>query len=88
MKIEFRKSFIKDLKGVSDKAFLKKVSLEIETVEKARTLNDLSNCKKLRGASSYFRLKIGDYRLGFALDGETVIFVRLLHRKDVYKFFP
>jgi len=88
MKVEFRKSFTKDLKNVSDKPLLKRVRETIETVEKAETLKDVPSRKKLKGEDQYFRLKLGDYRLGFALEGETIIFVRFLHRKDIYKFFP
>ena len=85
MKVEFRSSFTKDIKTVSDKTLLKKVKEIIETVEKAQTLNNLPNLKKLKGGDNYFRLKIGDYRLGFALESGTVIFVKFLHRKDIYK---
>lgn len=88
MKVEFRKSFTKDLKDISDKSLLTKVKQLIEAVEKAETLQDVPNRKKLKGEGNYFRLKIGDYRLGFALDKEVVIFVRFLNRKDIYKFFP
>ena len=88
MKVEFRRSFTKDIKTVSGKTLLKKVKEAIETVEKVGTLNNLPNLKKLKGGDNYFRLKIGDYRLGFALENETIIFVRFLHRKDIYKFFP
>ncbi len=88
MKVEFRKSFIKDIKNISDKSLLKKLKEAIEAAENAPMLNDLPNCKKLKGENGYFRLKIGDYRLGFASDSETLILVRFLHRKDIYKFFP
>jgi mRNA-degrading endonuclease RelE of RelBE toxin-antitoxin system len=33
-------------------------------------------------------IRIGDYRLGFSCDGQDVVIIRLLHRKDTYKFFP
>ena len=46
------------------------------------------NLKKLKGAGGYFRLRLGDYRVGIALEQETVVFVRFLNRKDIYKYFP
>jgi len=88
MKVEFRKSFTKDLKNVSDKSLLEKVKSEIESIEKADSLREIANRKKLKGFENYFRLKIGDFRLGFALENDKVIFVRFLNRKDIYKFFP
>jgi mRNA interferase RelE/StbE len=46
------------------------------------------NLKKMSGASGYYRLRVGDYRIGLFVDGEEVEFVRVLHRKDVYRHFP
>jgi len=88
VKIEFRKSFTKDLKTVSDKSILKRVKEIIETVERANTLSEISNRKKLKGNGNYFRVRMGEYRLGFALENDTIIFVRFLHRKEIYKYFP
>jgi mRNA-degrading endonuclease RelE of RelBE toxin-antitoxin system len=31
---------------------------------------------------------IGDYRLGVIFDGEILIFERVLHRKEIYRYFP
>ncbi|HEV2861383.1 MAG TPA: type II toxin-antitoxin system RelE/ParE family toxin [Pyrinomonadaceae bacterium] len=88
MKVEFRESFAKDLKDVKDKGHLNRVKELIEAVEKADSLTDIPNLKKLKGAGSYFRLRLGDYRVGIALEQDTVVFVRFLNRKDIYKYFP
>jgi mRNA interferase RelE/StbE len=32
-----------------------------------------------------FRLRVGDYRVRFRLDGETIRIVRILNRKDAYR---
>jgi mRNA interferase RelE/StbE len=88
VKVEFRKSFTKDLKSVTDKALLSRIKEVIEAVERAGSLDELSNLKKLKGGGNHFRLRVGDYRLGIALENDTTIFVRFLNRKDIYKFFP
>ena len=88
MKTAFRESFARDLKVVRDKKLLQRIKGCIEAVEKADSLGDLPNLKKLKGAKSYFRLKLGDYRIGLALENNTLIFVRFLDRKDIYKYFP
>lgn len=88
MKVEFRKSFIKDLKSISDKNLLRRVKDTIEIIEKSESLANAANLKKLKASENHFRLRIGEYRLGLVLDIEKVIFVRFLHRKDIYKFFP
>lgn len=51
-------------------------------------LKDIKNLKKLRGHRTFYRIKAGEYRIGFELLENRVIFTRLLHRKDIYKYFP
>jgi mRNA interferase RelE/StbE len=57
-------------------------------VEEAKELANLSNVKKLNAPGSFFRIRIGDYRIGICLDGDTVEFVRVLPRRDLYRYFP
>ncbi len=54
MKVEFRRSFAKDLKDVNDKGLLKRVRELIEAVEKAGSLVEMSNLKKLKDDGNYF----------------------------------
>ena len=35
----------------------------------------------------YYRLKIGDYRLGLKVLGDTVELIPFLHRRDIYRRF-
>jgi mRNA interferase RelE/StbE len=88
VKVEFKESFAKDLKGVKEKALLHRVKEIIEFIEKANSLAEISNLKKLKGGGNYFRVRVGDYRVGIALENDTIIFVRILNRKDIYKYFP
>ncbi|HYP52886.1 MAG TPA: type II toxin-antitoxin system RelE/ParE family toxin [Pyrinomonadaceae bacterium] len=74
--------------GVKEKNLLSRVREVIESVEQADSLAEIPNLKKLRGGGNYFRLRVGDYRVGVALENETVVFVRFLNRKDIYKYFP
>ena len=88
MKVEFRGSFAKDLRRIRDRSLKRRVKEVIESAEVADTLQEVSGIRKLRGGDQYYRIRIGDYRLGLILDEDTVIFVRFLHRKDVYRYFP
>ncbi len=88
MKLAFKDSFTKDLRGVKDKGLLKRAKELIESFEKANSLSEINNLKKLKGGGNYYRLRVGDYRIGIALTDDTAIFVRFLNRKDIYKHFP
>ncbi len=87
MKIEFRKSFEKDLSKIRDEDLLLKIKTVIEEVETAESLLNISNIKKLKAEGDY-RIECGDYRIGFAEDEDVITFLRVLHRKEIYRYFP
>jgi mRNA interferase RelE/StbE len=88
VKVDFKKSFTKDLKKVKDQELLQQVKAAIEEIEQAPSLQTVSSLKQLKGGGGYFRVRIGDHRIGLKLEGDTVIFVRFLHRKEIYRYFP
>lgn len=85
MATAFRASFVRDLKKLKDQRVREQVRAVIEAVESAEALADLPNVKKMSGSGGYYRVRIGDYRIGRAAEGAEVEFVRVLHRKDVYR---
>ncbi|WP_414693272.1 type II toxin-antitoxin system RelE family toxin [Ohtaekwangia sp.] len=88
MKVLIDKSFEKDTQRISNKLLLNKIADCIEEIEKASSPSDIKNLKKLKGGNIYYRIRISDYRLGVIIKNNSVIFLRFLHRKDVYKYFP
>ncbi len=88
MKIDFKKSFSRDLKKINDKNILKKVKEVIDTIENSPNLIELKNVKQLTSGGKYYRIRIGDYRIGITLENEVLVFVRLLHRREIYRYFP
>lgn len=88
MNTVFRPKFLHDLKKVKTAAILRRVQAAIENVERAKTLTEIAQLKKLSGAKDCYRIRIGDWRLGVVIVGETLEFVRCLDRKDIYRFFP
>ncbi|MBK9109784.1 MAG: type II toxin-antitoxin system RelE/ParE family toxin [Saprospiraceae bacterium] len=89
MIVEYDRSFEKSLGKIKNKAFLSKVEQIISSFENARSLHALKNISKLTGFKAYFRVKIGDYRLGFEkINENTIRLIIIVHRKDIYKLFP
>ncbi len=87
MKIEFKSSFATDLKKI-DRPLAQRLRKVIEQIEAVDSLSEIPNLKKIRGHGNYYRVRIGDYRVGLTFDGQTVEFVRFLNRKDIYRYFP
>ena len=88
MDVLYESSFAKDLKRVKDEQLLKRIQNVIEEIKAANELAEVRNLKKLQGYDTFYRLRLGDYRIGIEVEDRTLIFVRILHRKDIYRRFP
>lgn len=87
MNVEFRNSFARDLKRIRDQALLSRVRQVVEQVEGADELGEIAHVKKLKGSEDYYRIRVGNYRMGIIVADNSVIFVRFLHRRDIYRYF-
>jgi len=85
--IEIRKSFQKDALKLpaSAQSQLAKV---IDGLSRVKKLSELSSCKKLTGSKNAYRIRMGEYRIGFIFENETIELIRVLGRKEIYKYFP
>ena len=88
MEVCFESSFERDLEKIRDRRLLKRVKETIYEVKKAGNLGEVRNLSKLIGYKSFYRIRIGDYRIGIDLVKDKIIFTRFLHRKEIYKYFP
>ncbi|MGQ0594855.1 MAG: type II toxin-antitoxin system RelE family toxin [Gammaproteobacteria bacterium] len=88
MKVAFRQSFARDLKKIKDKRVVEQLKQAIAQVEAANNLHELGGLTKLGGTGGYYRIRVGDYRIGIVLEVGEVEFVRCLHRRDIYRYFP
>ena len=89
MNLEFDKSFSKSLEKIKEKSIQKKLIKIIDLVENSNSISELPNTKKMVGYVSYYRIKLGNYRIGLEkMDESTIRFIIICHRKDIYNKFP
>jgi len=88
VKVEFGRSFEKDLSKIRSKDLLLRIKAVIEEVENTEVLSKLSNVKKLKADGNFYRIRVGDYRIGFTENNGVITFARVLHCKEMYQYFP
>jgi len=89
MKILYTKRFSKDLDSIVHDEKLKNRILQIlEDLKQMDSLAEMNNVRKLQGYQEYYRIRMGDYRLGVKVTKDGIEMLRFLHRKDIYKKFP
>ena len=89
MNVEYMPTFLKDMKALKSTPVFESVkSLVFEEIPSYSSLDEISGLKKLKDANNAYRIRVGDYRIGFTFEEKTIVFVRILHRKDIYRYFP
>lgn len=60
----------------------------ITSLEKAKSLREISEIKKLSGFKNYYRVCIGQDRIGVKEQKPKVILMAVMERPQIYKSFP
>ncbi|MGJ7032891.1 type II toxin-antitoxin system RelE family toxin [Niabella hirudinis] len=91
MEVKFKPSFFKDLKTLPAKV-KKDVDTCIHQLVIAATLESAEGIdyKKMKGKKNehYYRIRIGNYRIGCEYIRPDIILITVMSRGSIYKSFP
>lgn len=79
MRVEFKPRAVKDLDGL-DRQTARRVLEKIRALEN----NLAGDVKRLTNFTPEYRLRVGDYRVLFEIEGDRVIIYRIKHRSRAY----
>lgn len=79
-KVELTPTATKDLKNLP-KPEAKKIIEKIQRLE----YDLIGNIKKLTNFSPEYRLRVGNYRVLFEIEGRKIVIYRVKHRKEAYR---
>ena len=54
----------------------------------ANTISEAGKIEAMKGYPNYYKVRFGSYRIGIKIEKDRVVFERVLHRKEIYRFFP
>jgi mRNA interferase RelE/StbE len=77
--IEFKPRAIRDLKSI-EKSQARRITDKIALMKD----NLAGDVKRLTNFTPEFRLRVGEYRVLFEVEGNKVLIYRVRHRKDAY----
>jgi mRNA interferase RelE/StbE len=78
--LAFKPRVRKDLKALSSE----NTARVVQKIEEMR--NDLAgDVKHLTNATPEYRLRLGDYRVLFQIEGNTLVIYRIVHRREAYR---
>lgn len=88
MKTAYRKKFLKELAKVPLSYRSNIESFVFKELPKLKFIAESNKIERLKGCTNYYKTRFGDYRVGMKLDNDILIIERVLHRKDIYKYYP
>lgn len=89
MNTEYLPGFVKDLKALkSTPSYGAITKLVFEEIPQRSSIEEISNLEKLKAADDAYRIRVGDYRIGVFIEDELITFARVLHRREIYRYFP
>ncbi len=88
MKGSINKRFLKDLAKIPTKDRARIETFVFEELEQYKGIEQIGNMDKLQGYDTFYRARFGNYRVGVRYENNELTVERVLHRKEIYKFFP
>ncbi len=89
MEVRYRKLFLKDLKKLKSlKIYDKICKLVFEELPNIKNIEEIKGLKQLKGSNCRYRIRIGNYRIGLEIREDKIELMRILHRRDFYRYFP
>jgi mRNA interferase RelE/StbE len=88
MKIFYQKKFLKDLSKLPSPQRKKIEDFVFVELPSISSFNQLHHTERMIGYPHYYKIRFGDYRLGFHFAEDKLTLERVLHRKEVYRYFP
>jgi mRNA interferase RelE/StbE len=89
LEVQYRQAFLKDLKQLKSSTSYQRIyELAFTTLENINLLEEIPDIKAMRGYNGRYRIRIGDYRIGIEVNGDIIEVMRVLHRREFYRYFP
>lgn len=88
MRVEYRKKFLKQLAELPATVRPKIEQFAFENLAQAGSIFELGKIEKMQGYDDFYKVRFGDYRVGLIVKDDVVVVATVMHRKEIYKFFP
>lgn len=88
MIVEPTRRFRRDVRGIGSAQIRRRLEQVIQELIEADNITEVTGVSRLRAEGLHYRIRIGDYRLGITMDGETAVLSRFLPRGEIYRYFP
>ena len=81
--------YCSDFERISDKNIIRRADNTVEKLKSANSLREVTNIKSMTGYPGFYRIRFGDFRIGFSLEADNSVLLLAIGRRSVfYRGFP
>ena len=88
MKVLYSRKFLKELSQIPSKERIKIEKFVFEVIPHLKTISESYKIESMKEYKNYYKVRFGDYRVGLRNEKDLIILERVLHRKEIYRYFP
>ena len=88
--VQYKPTFLKELAHLPREIRQQVETLAFQILPQTSNPYSEKGVEKLTGYREYYKVRFGDYRVGLRIHkkSKTIELCRVLHRKDLYRYFP
>jgi mRNA interferase RelE/StbE len=88
MEVSYSKKFLKQLAGVPGEIRVKIENFAFNELVSVSSVSSLGKVEKMQGYDGFYKVRFGNYRVGLVIENERITVKTVMHRREIYKFFP
>jgi mRNA interferase RelE/StbE len=88
MEVRYSKKFLKQLAAIPRETRVKIEDFVFNELSTKTTIGEVGKIEKMQGYANCYKSRFGDYRVGFMLENNVLTVKTVMHRREIYKFFP
>ena len=88
MKVEYRKTFLKDLSRIPLKVRTGIEKFAFTELPQTESIAQIGRVERMKGYPSFYKVRFGPYRVGIRYESGIVVLERVLHCMEIYRYFP
>ena len=88
LQVQFQKRFLKDLSNIPEPYRQEIEHFVFVILPALKTLAESGKFEKMTGYEHCVKARFGDYRIGAHYHKNNLELRRVLHRKEIYRYFP
>jgi mRNA interferase RelE/StbE len=88
MTVQYTTKFLKQLSRIPASERSRMELFIFSKLPRLVSVGDTGKIERMVGHPGFYKIRFGDYRVGLQQQGDILILKAVMHRKDIYKYFP